>query len=401
MTVCGSVPVKLEPGAIHNAGKCDRGKATHRRSVLANATGSGRKYPNHVIAANSCLCECPGMYLLPKPQSASQYEVTPRSIAMLCFENAQGIDVTGPLSVFATAADLLDPAPSRAHTQLVVAPNASPLSISCGLTILPDAPFETVNLAEIDTLIVAGGYGVREALANRALIDWLKGAVCQVRRTASVCTGAYLLAKAGVLDGKRATTHWRHCQAFADAYPKIDVEPDAIHVRDGNIYSSAGVTAGMDLALALVEADYDRTLALEAARNMVIFLKRPGGQSQFSAALAAQDEEEGPLGKLQLWILDNLDADLSVPTLADRVAMSPRNFARVFARRTGTTPAKFVEAARLESSRRRLEDTNAPVDGIAQDCGFGNAERLRKAFQRRFRITPQDYRRRFRVSAAD
>ena len=258
-----------------------------------------------------------------------------------------------------------------------------------------------MNLDEIDTLIVAGGYGVREALANRALIDWLKGAATQVRRTASVCTGAYLLAEAGVLDGKRATTHWRHCQAFADAYPKIEVEPDAIHVRDGNIYSSAGVTAGMDLALALVEADYDRTLALEAARNMVMFLKRPGGQSQFSAALAAQDEEEGPLGKLQLWILDNLDADLSVPTLADRVAMSPRNFARVFARRTGTTPAKFVEAARLESSRRRLEDTNAPVDGIAQDCGFGNAERLRKAFQRRFRITPQDYRRRFRVSAAD
>jgi len=258
-----------------------------------------------------------------------------------------------------------------------------------------------VNLAEIDTLIVAGGYGVREALANRALIDWLKGAACQVRRTASVCTGAYLLSEAGVLDGKRATTHWRHCQAFADAYPKIDVEPDAIHVRDGNIFSSAGVTAGMDLALALVDADYDRTLALEAARNMVMFLKRPGGQSQFSAALAAQDEEEGPLGKLQLWILDNLDADLSIPNLADRVAMSPRNFARVFARRTGTTPAKFVEAARLESSRRRLEDTNAPVDGIAQDCGFGNAERLRKAFQRRFRITPQDYRRRFRVSAAD
>ncbi len=236
-------------------------------------------------------------------------------------------------------------------------------------------------------------------LQNAALIDWLREAAGRVRRIASVCTGAFLLAEAGLLDGRRATTHWRYCDALAAAFPAIDVEPDAIHVRDGNIYSSAGVTAGMDLALALVEADYDRTLALAVARDKVMFLKRPGGQSQFSAALAAQDDDEGPFGTLQYWIFDNLDADLSVPSLADRVAMSPRNFARVFARRTGTTPAKFVESARLESSRRRLEDSSAPLDGIARACGFGNAERLRKAFQRRFRVTPQDYRRRFRASA--
>ena len=320
---------------------------------------------------------------------------------MLCFDDAQGIDVTGPLSVFSTTADLLEPASHRAYAQLVLAPTATDISISCGLRIVPDARYDTADLRGIDTLIVAGGYGVREAMRDSALIDWLRGAAGRVRRVASVCTGAYLLAEAGLLDGKRATTHWRYCDAFAAAYPAIQVEPDAIHVRDGNIYSSAGVTAGMDLALALVEADYDRALALEAARNMVMFLKRPGGQSQFRATLAAQDDEEGPFGKLQHWILDNLDADLSVPTLADRVAMSSRNFARVFTRRTGTTPAKFVEAARLESSRRRLEDTNAPIDGIAHECGFGNAERLRKAFQRRFRTTPQDYRRRFRVSAAD
>lgn len=341
------------------------------------------------------------MKMPPKPRSTGRYDATPRRIAMLCFDDAQGIDVTGPLSVFSTAADMLGPSEPRAYTQLVLAPTTSSIAISCGLNVVPDAHFQTADLEEIDTLIVAGGYGVRETLRNKDLIDWLSVAGGRVRRVASVCTGAYLLAEAGLLNGKRATTHWRYCDAFAQSYPEIEVEPDAIHVRDGAVYSSAGVTAGMDLALALVEADYDRALALEVARNMVMFLKRPGGQSQFSAALAAQDEEEGPFGKLQLWILDNLDADLSVPTLADRVAMSPRNFARVFARRTGTTPAKFVESARLESSRRQLEDTNAPIDGIANDCGFGNAERLRKAFQRRFRITPQDYRRRFRVSAAD
>lgn len=341
------------------------------------------------------------MKMPPRPRSASRYTAVARNIAMLCFDNAQGIDVTGPLSVFSTAADLLEPAPRRAYTQTVLAPTTAAIPISCGLRILPDARFDAADLNAVDTLIVAGGYGVQEALRNDSLIAWLRDAAGQVRRIASVCTGAYLLAEAGLLDGKRATTHWRYCDSFAQSYPAVEVEPDAIHVQDGNVYSSAGVTAGMDLALALVEADYDRALALEAARNMVMFLKRPGGQSQFSAALAAQDAEEGPFGRLQAWILDNLDADLSVPTLADRVAMSPRNFARVFARRTGTTPAKYVEAARLESSRRRLEDTTAPIDGIALDCGFGSAERLRKAFQRRFRITPQDYRRRFRVSAAD
>lgn len=339
------------------------------------------------------------MPIPPRPRATARYDVTPRRVALLCFDDAQGIDVTGPLSVFSTAADMLDAEGPRAYDTLVLA--ADPVAISCGLKVVPDAPYGTADLSAIDTLIVAGGYGVQQAAADRDLIAWLRGAQGKVRRIASVCTGAYLLAEAGLLDGRRATTHWRHCDAFAAAYPAIAVEPDAIHVKDGNVYSSAGVTAGMDLALALVESDYDRALALEVARNMVMFLKRPGGQSQFSAALAAQDGEDSPFGRLQHWILDNLDADLSVPSLADRVAMSPRNFARLFARRTGTTPAKFVESARLESSRRRLEDTALPIEGIAHACGFGNAERLRKAFQRRFRITPQDYRKRFRVAAGD
>jgi len=326
-----------------------------------------------------------------------------RQVAMVCFPNAQIIDVTGPLSVFATASDMLhrsDGAPA-AYSLTVLANSDAPIATSCGLQIVPDHLVHEVDLTAIDTLIVAGGHGVRDAVQDMALIAWLQDAAVHARRLASVCTGAFLLAKAGLLDGRRATTHWRHCDALAEAYPQINLEPDAIHVKDGNIYSSAGVTAGMDLALALVEEDYDRSLALAVARDKVMFLKRPGGQSQFSTALAAQSDEEGAFGKLQQWILKNLGTELSVPTLANRVAMSPRNFARVFAQRVSMTPAKFVEGARLEASRQQLEDTANPIKYIARECGFGNAERLRKAFQRRFRITPQDYRRRFHLSAAD
>lgn len=323
-----------------------------------------------------------------------------RQVAMLFYENAQVIDVTGPLSVFSTAADMLTPAKGEkpAYTTMLIATGTGAIPTSCGIRVSPDRRLSDTDPAEIDTLLVAGGRGIGKAMADKALVDWLRTAAPRVRRIASVCTGAYLLAEAGLLDGKRATTHWRYCAALGRDYPAVDVEPDAIHIRDGKVYSSAGVTAGMDLALALVEEDYDRTLALAVARDKVMFLKRPGGQSQFSTVLAAQSAGDETFGRLQDWILDHLDDDLTVPALAERAAMSPRNFARLFAQRTGMTPAKFVEAARLESCRQRLEDTAAPLDGIARECGFGNAERLRKAFQRRFRISPRDYRRRFRIT---
>lgn len=364
---------------------------------------TGRKCRTFDIAASLDTCDLTDMQYPEYPKYQTSKAVKHRHIAMVCFENAQVIDVTGPLSVFATASDMLYRSDNRpaVYSITTLANQKKPIATSCGLQILPDHAVYDADTANIDTLIVAGGYGVHDAIQDAAFISWLKGAAHRARRVASVCTGAFLLAKAGLLDGRRATTHWRHCDALAQAFPKITVEPDAIHIKDGDIYSSAGVTAGMDLALALVEEDYDRSLALAVARDKVMFLKRPGGQSQFSTALAAQSAEEGAFGKLQQWILENLELELSVPTLADRIAMSPRNFARVFAQRVGVTPAKFVESARLEASRRQLEDTANPIEYIAQACGFGNAERLRKAFQRRFRITPQDYRRRFRLSAAD
>jgi transcriptional regulator GlxA family with amidase domain len=250
----------------------------------------------------------------------------------------------------------------------------------------------------IDTLLVAGGIGAPRAAADRALIGWLRRIAPRARRLGSVCTGAFLLAEAGLLDGRRATTHWRFCRQLAERYPRVAVDPDPIFVRDRRVYTSAGVTAGMDLALALVEEDHGREVALGVARQLVMFLKRPGGQSQFSVPLMAQAAERQPLSELLTWIGDHPGADLSVEALARRAAMSPRNFARVFTRHVGMTPARFVERARVEAARRRLEESSVGVEVIATESGFNSAEIMRRAFLRTVRVSPADYRHRFRIA---
>jgi transcriptional regulator GlxA family with amidase domain len=204
-----------------------------------------------------------------------------------------------------------------------------------------------------------------------------------------------VLAAAGLLDGRRATTHWSATDLLRRLFPRIDVDPDAIYVKDGDLYTSAGVTAGMDLALALVEEDHGRTLALEVARQLVLFLKRPGGQRQFSTVLAAQSASEGAIGALSEWVVDHLGEDLRVERLARRAAMSPRNFARVFTREIGTTPAKFIERARVERARLSLERGDLGIETIASECGFGSAERMRRTFRRHLGVVPHDYRRVF------
>jgi len=216
----------------------------------------------------------------------------------------------------------------------------------------------------------------------------------------SVRTGSFILAAAGLLDTRRATTHWAHCHDLAAQYPQVAVDADPIFVRDGNVYTSAGVTAGMDLALALVEADYGRDVALAVARQLVMFLTRPGGQSQFSTQLAVQAADRRPLRDLQVWIADHLTADLSVPALAGRAAMSPRNFARVFVTEVGMTPAHYVERVRVEAARRRLEESADGMELVAQRCGFGSAEVMRRAFMRHVRVAPAAYRSRFRSAGA-
>jgi transcriptional regulator GlxA family with amidase domain len=210
-----------------------------------------------------------------------------------------------------------------------------------------------------------------------------------------VCTGAFLLARAGLLDGRRVTTHWNACAALARHYPSLKVEPDPIFVRDGNVYTSAGVTAGIDLALALVEEDLGREVALAVARDLVLFIRRPGGQAQFSAGLAGQAATRPGVRELQAWIADHLDGDLSVPALAERAFMSPRNFARVFSREVGVTPAAYVESLRLERARTLLETSELQLDEIALRCGFGTVETLRRVFGRRLGVNPNAYRSRF------
>jgi transcriptional regulator GlxA family with amidase domain len=295
--------------------------------------------------------------------------------------------VAGPAEVFAAAGH---------HVRTVSTDGAAVRSMS-GVTLLPDGDLDSVA-GPIDTLVVAGGEGTVGALGDQRLLAWLRDAASRSRRVTSVCSGAFLLAEAGLLDGRRATTHWSVCHTLAELYPDVTVEPDPIYVRDGDVWTSAGVTAGMDLALALVEADHGRDLALAIARRFVLFLRRPGNQAQFSAQLATQTAERDVLQETQAHIADHPGADLSVEALAGRAGMSVRNFARSFRAEVGTTPARYVEHVRVEAARRLLEETDAGVDAVAASCGFGTAETMRRAFLRVVRVPPAEYRRRFQVA---
>jgi transcriptional regulator GlxA family with amidase domain len=241
--------------------------------------------------------------------------------------------------------------------------------------------------------------GAREATDDERVLDWIRKAATKAERTTSVCTGAYLLAAAGLLDGRRATTHWNFCDGLTQAYPSVELDPDPVFIRDGNIWTSAGVTAGMDLALALVEEDLGPEVALQVARLLVVFLKRPGGQSQFSGALQAQQASRPALRELQAWIAGHLSEDLSNSRLAARASMSERSFSRAFRREVGQTPASYVETLRVEHARALLEDGAPSMEAVAQSAGFASAEVMRRAFQRRVGVAPAEYRDRFRLVA--
>ena len=323
-----------------------------------------------------------------------------RHIVFVAFPDVQVLDVTGPLEVFGRAARLLVERGLRrdlAYFVEIVGPTAGPIETSSGIAIVAKRSFRDVR-NNVDTLLVAGGRGSRRAAQDPALRAWLARMAPRVRRLGSVCTGTFILAATGLLDGKRATTHWASCETLAKTYPRVRVESDPIFVRDGRVYTSAGVTAGMDLALALVEEDFGRHVALGVARQLVMFLQRPGGQSQFSSQLAIQTADREPLRELVEWIADHLAGDLSVPVLAERVAMSPRHFARVFTSEMNMTPARFVEVQRVEAARRRLEESSDGVERVAATCGFGGAEVMRRTFLRTVRVSPTDYRNRFRSS---
>jgi len=316
-----------------------------------------------------------------------------RVIDVLAYPAVQLLDVTGPFQVFASANDhVAITGGTPPYALRVVARGGQGVTASAGLALaagpLPDAG-ETV-----DTLLVAGGEGAEAAANDPALVDWVRQHATEARRVASVCTGAFLLAAAGVLDGRRAATHWLYCARLAERFPAVSVEPDPIFVRDGPVWTSAGVTAGIDLALALVEEDLGRSVALAVARYLVVFLKRPGGQAQFSAALSLQAADD-QFGALHAWISAHLAEDLSLSTLADRARMSERSFSRHYAEATGQTPARAVERLRVEAARRLLSESRLPMKRIAERCGFGAEETMRRSFLRLLAATPQDYRARF------
>ncbi|HEY2282572.1 MAG TPA: GlxA family transcriptional regulator [Solirubrobacteraceae bacterium] len=320
---------------------------------------------------------------------------------MVVYPEVQSLDFVGPQEVFVAAQKLIA-ATGRTepgYRVSVASLDGAPLRMSSGLRIVPD-----MSLADapkrIDTLVVPGGAGSAGASAEAGLLEWLRQAAPGARRVASVCTGAFVLAAAGLLDGRRATTHWASAAKLSERYPAVEVDPEPIYVRDGKVWTSAGVTAGMDLALALVEEDLDREAALTIARHLVLFLRRPGNQSQFSATLAGQAPEREPLRDVQRYVVEHVSEDLSVRMLAERAHMSSRNFARAFTAETGITPGRYVERVRLEAARRALEDTVRPIAAVASSCGFGTPETMRRTFVRVLGVAPAEYRRRYHPDGA-
>ncbi|MBH1392575.1 GlxA family transcriptional regulator [Stenotrophomonas maltophilia] len=318
-----------------------------------------------------------------------------RTVVIMAFPSVHLLDVTGPADVFAEATQKLNR--KNGYRTVVVGLDEKPIEGTSGLRILPSASIED-EVDGVDTLIVAGGPSIDLVANNENVLAWLRHQATKVRRIASVCSGAFVLGSAGLLSGKRVTTHWNAAERFSQKFPDSILEVDRIFVRDGSIYTSAGVTAGMDLALALVEEDHGRAIALSVARELVMFLKRPGGQSQFSAHLAAQLAEKPSIGDVQEFILAHLAEDLSIPALASRALMSERNFARIFKRETQCTPAEFVEVSRVDAARNLMESSNLPLKSVAVRCGFVSVDGMRRAFLRQLGVGPADYRQRFRSS---
>jgi transcriptional regulator GlxA family with amidase domain len=309
-----------------------------------------------------------------------------RTIGIFVFPNFQLLDASGPIASFELAARDAEPPPYRLR---LLSCTAGPVASSSSVVVMTEA---ADVVGHVDTLIVAGGLGTREREPCPDTMALIRALAGSARRVASVCTGAFLLAAAGLLDGRRATTHWRRAASLARRYPQIHVEPDRIFVRDGNVWTSAGITAGIDLALALIADDLGEAAAKRTAQQLIVYHRRPGGQSQFSALLEL-DRPDGRFAELLGWAREHLHEALPVERLADRAAMSPRHFARAFTAETGVTPAKAIERLRLEAARTQVEGGSEPIDRVATLTGFGDPERMRRAFIRAFGQPPQALRR--------
>lgn len=307
-----------------------------------------------------------------------------RRVVFAAVPSIQIIDLTAPYEVFARCGGY----------QVELVSTDTQIKSSCGITLGCGKLYNQLR-GEVDTLLIPGGEGAEEIRCSAAFLRWLRAMSGRVRRIGSICTGTYLLAAAGILDGRRAVTHWKYCSSLAHMFPKIAVEPDRIFIKDGNVYTSAGITAGIDLALWMVEEDHGYRRALEIARDLVVFLRRPGGQSQFSTLLAAQVSAPRPVEDLQIWVVDHLAYDLSVEAMAAHCGMSPRHFARVFVQEVGMTPGRFVEKARVEGARALLEGSRYSMKEVAARAGFGSADSMRRSFVRLLGVTVSEYAERF------
>ena len=313
-----------------------------------------------------------------------------KKIEVILFNNALPLDVTGPTSVFSTASKLLQAKNVDCGYQL----NYTGLDVG-QVNLDGDLPMWVTKrigeIGDVDMLLVPGGLGVDDFIDTKGAVEAVRAAAKKARRIVSVCTGAGILAAAGLLNGRRATTHWRSAEKFTNAYPEVSFDTDALYQKDGNIYTSAGVSTGIDLALSIVEEDWGRELAMQVARILVVYYCRPGWQTQFSPPLEMQANFKGRFAALHEWVLQHLTYKLSVEELADEAGMSPRNFARVFTMETGMTPAKYVEGVRLEHVRTMLEAGECDLDHVASISGFKREERMRQAFKRKFGISPREY----------
>ncbi|MDW3714727.1 MULTISPECIES: GlxA family transcriptional regulator [Pseudomonas] len=327
---------------------------------------------------------------------------TLRTIACLAFDDVMSLDVTGPLQVFASAnVERQRQGLPDTYRIRLIGTEAGAVKTSAGFALVAEAAYHEVDPASLDTLLVAGGLGVERLCRNPPLLAWLREAEPRVRRLGSICSGALILAAAGLLAGRSATTHWSDVPALG-GYCDIDVQGDRLHTyapdgRDGDphVFTSAGVTAGIDLALALVEADLGRTMALAVARRLVLFLRRPGGQAQFSALLNCEPSRTPRLAALLEWIPGNLGGDLSLEALATQARMAPRSLSRAFVQELGMGPGKYVERVRLEAARALLQDAQASIATVARLTGFGHPENLRRTFHKHLSISPQEYAERF------
>lgn len=320
-----------------------------------------------------------------------------RRIVFLALPQTQMLDLVAPHDAFSQVEKILRRQGKERNYRLEVVSSQRKKTVSGtnGLRLIADCSYTEIR-GSIDTLIVVGGDVMLEPF-DHDLLAWLARIAKRTRRISSICTGSFLLGAAGLLDGRRATTHWAYCDRFAERFSEIEVEKDPIFVKDGKFYTGAGVTAGMDLALALIEEDHGAAMALRVAQDLVVFLRRPGGQSQFSTLLSQQDTEYRQLKDLGVWVLSNLAESMEVIDLAEHCGMSPRHFARVFVNEFGTTPAKYVEQLRVDAARQSLEETELNVEQIAAKCGFGSADVMRRSFNRLLSVTPADYRKRFQA----